>query len=262
MAGVAQLVRAPGCGSGSRRFNPGHSPHFYLFPETKMILSCKDIHRVYQQGDTPLHILKGINFNLKAGEIVALVGASGSGKSTFLHVAGLLEKPSSGEILINNKNINTLSDTELTQLRRTHLGFIYQFHHLLPEFNALENVMMPLLMGGMVKKKAQQKAEILLDKMGLSHRLSHSSKKLSGGEQQRVAIARALVHDPMILLADEPTGNLDNETATIVFTELMHMIKSQELAAVIATHDLALARKMDRIVHLHNGIVEEVTHSL
>ena len=227
-----------------------------------MILSCKEIHRVYQQGDSPLHILKGINFDLKAGEIVALVGASGSGKSTFLHVAGLLEKPSSGEVLINDQNVSALSDSDLTRLRRTHLGFIYQFHHLLPEFSALENVMMPLLMTGIPSKQAHVKAETLLEKMGLSHRLTHSPKKLSGGEQQRVAIARALVRDPTILLADEPTGNLDNETADIVFAELMHMIRNQNLAAVIATHDLALARKMDRIVHLRNGIVEEVTHTI
>jgi len=227
-----------------------------------MILSCKDIHRVYQQGDSPLHILKGINFDLKAGEIVALVGASGSGKSTFLHVAGLLEKPTSGEVLINNQNVSTLPDSELTRLRRTHLGFIYQFHHLLPEFNALENVMMPLLITGVSKKQARTKAENLLEKMGLSHRLTHSTKKLSGGEQQRVAIARALVRDPMILLADEPTGNLDNETAEIVFAELMNMIRNQNLAAVIATHDLVLAQKMDRIVHVHNGIAEEVMKPL
>ena len=237
-------------------------PTLYLLPETVMILSCKDIHRVYQQGDSPLHILKGISFDLKAGEIVALVGASGSGKSTFLHVAGLLEKPSSGDVLINDQNVSTLSDAELTGLRRTHIGFIYQFHHLLPEFSALENVMMPLLMTGIATKKARAKAEALLDKMGLAHRLSHSPKKLSGGEQQRVAIARALVRDPMILLADEPTGNLDNETADIVFTELMNMIRNDNLAAVIATHDLALARKMDRIVHLRNGIAEEVTHTI
>ncbi len=227
-----------------------------------MILSCKDIHRVYQQGDSPLHILKGISFDLKAGEIVALVGASGSGKSTFLHVAGLLEKPSSGDVIINGQNVSASSDAELTRLRRTHIGFIYQFHHLLPEFSALENVMMPLLMTGIATKQARTKAEALLDKMGLTHRLTHSPKKLSGGEQQRVAIARALIRDPVILLADEPTGNLDNETADIVFAELMNMIRNQNLAAVIATHDLALARKMDRIVHLHNGIVEEVTHTI
>jgi lipoprotein-releasing system ATP-binding protein len=235
---------------------------FYLSPEIIMILSCKDIHRVYQQGDSPLHILKGISFDLKAGEIVALVGASGSGKSTFLHVAGLLEKPSSGDVIINGQNVSASSDAELTRLRRTHIGFIYQFHHLLPEFSALENVMMPLLMTGIATKQARTKAEALLDKMGLTHRLTHSPKKLSGGEQQRVAIARALIRDPVILLADEPTGNLDNETADIVFAELMNMIRNQNLAAVIATHDLALARKMDRIVHLHNGIVEEVTHTI
>ena len=227
-----------------------------------MILSCKDIHRVYQQGDSPLHILRGINFDLKAGEIVALVGASGSGKSTFLHVAGLLEKPSSGDVVIDGQNVSASPDSELTRLRRTNIGFIYQFHHLLPEFSALENVMMPLLMTGMATKQARTKAEALLDKMGLTHRLTHSPKKLSGGEQQRVAIARALVRDPLILLADEPTGNLDNETADIVFAELMNMIQSQNLAAVIATHDLVLARKMDRIVHLRNGIVEEVTHTI
>ena len=190
-----------------------------------------------------------------------IIGPNGSGKSTFLHVAGLLEKPSSGDVLINNQSVCALPDSELTRLRRTHLGFIYQFHHLLPEFSALENVMMPLLMTGIPTKQARSKAETLLGKMNLSHRLSHPPKKLSGGEQQRVAIARALVRDPMILLADEPTGNLDNETADIVFAELMNMIRTQNLAAVIATHDLALARKMDRIVHLHNGIVEEVTNT-
>lgn len=224
-----------------------------------MILNCKDIHRLYQQGDSPLHILKGINFQLKAGEIVALVGASGSGKSTFLHVAGLLEKTSSGTVMIDDIEVNTLSDSELTQLRRSHLGFIYQFHHLLPEFTALENVMMPLLMAGISTKIATAKAEELLCKIGLGHRLMHSPKKLSGGEQQRVAIARALVREPKILLADEPTGNLDNDTAETVFVELMHMIRNQNLAAIIATHDLALAKKMDRIVHLHNGIIDEVT---
>ncbi|MDP3372367.1 MAG: ABC transporter ATP-binding protein [Candidatus Paracaedibacteraceae bacterium] len=224
-----------------------------------MILSCNDIHRAYQQGDTTLHILKGINFNLKAGEIVALIGASGSGKSTFLQIAGLLEKPSSGIVEIDGQNIINFNDSELTKLRRSHLGFIYQFHHLLPEFSALENVMIPLLMTGISKRIAQSKAEVLLDKIGLSHRLTHSTKKLSGGEQQRIAIARALVRDPKILLADEPTGNLDNDTANTVFTQLMHMIRTQNLAAIIATHDLALAKKMDRIVHLHNGIIEEVT---
>jgi lipoprotein-releasing system ATP-binding protein len=226
-----------------------------------MILSCKDINRIYQQGDSSLHILKDISFSLKAGEIVALVGASGSGKSTFLHVAGLLEKPTSGEIFISDKPVHSLSDADLTKLRRTHIGFVYQFHHLLPEFTALENVMMPLLMAGVKTKQAQEKATALLSKVGLSHRFNHSPKKLSGGEQQRVAIARALVTDPLILLADEPTGNLDNDTADIVFNELMQMIRGQNLAAIIATHDLALAHKMDRIVHLHNGIVKEITHT-
>ena len=262
MAGVAQLVRALGCGSRSRRFDPGHSPHapficFGIF----MIFQCRDVHQVYQQGDAPLHILKGINFSLNAGEIVALVGASGSGKSTFLHLAGLLEKPSSGHITIHEHAVGVLNNTDLTTLRRTHIGFIYQFHHLLSEFTSLENVMMPLIIAGISPKIAREKAILFLEKMRLSHRLNHSPKKLSGGEQQRVAIARALIHEPTLLLADEPTGNLDDTTSAMVFDELMQLIRTQKLSALIATHDLELALKMDRIVRLHNGVLEEVAHA-
>ncbi len=226
-----------------------------------MVLTVKNIHRTYKQGDMQLEVLKGINFQLKAGEIVALVGASGSGKSTFLHSAGLLEKVSSGEICFNDIKISHLSDAELTKLRLTQLGFVYQFHHLLPEFSTIENVMIPLVIAGIKKTQAKEKAAVMLGKLGMSHRLNHSPQKLSGGEQQRVAIARALVNNPSILFADEPTGNLDNETADIVFTELMSLIRVQKLAAIIATHDLTLASKMDRIVHLHHGVIEEVKHN-
>ena len=225
-----------------------------------MVFQCRDVHRVYQQGDAPLHILKGIDFTLNAGEVVALVGASGSGKSTFLHVAGLLEKPSSGDVFIHGQNIATLNESALTMMRRKHLGFIYQFHHLLSEFTSLENVMLPLIINGISQKAAREKAITFLDKMGLSHRLNHSPKKLSGGEQQRVAIARALVHGPTLLLADEPTGNLDDTTSSYVFDELIQLIRNQKLAALIATHDLELASKMDRIVRLHNGVLEKVVH--
>jgi lipoprotein-releasing system ATP-binding protein len=223
-----------------------------------MILNCSSIHQYYKQGDDNIHILKGIDFKLDPGEIVALVGSSGSGKSTFLHVAGLLEAPTSGTVTIDGQSFapSKTSSKILTDIRRTHIGFIYQFHHLLPEFTALENVMLPLILQKISKKVARDKAAALLEKMGLIHRLNHLPPTLSGGEQQRVAIARAIIHSPKILLADEPTGNLDNETATMVFEQLLHLIREHNLAALIATHDTALAGRMDRTLHLNSGVLK------
>jgi lipoprotein-releasing system ATP-binding protein len=222
-----------------------------------MILKLNHIHQVYQQGEESLHVLKGIDITLKAGEIVALVGSSGSGKSTLLHIAGLLETPSKGEVIIDDQSVKTLNERARTRLRGQSIGFIYQFHHLLPEFTALENVMMPLLINK--TPKAQILATDMLNRMGLGHRLSHRPNKLSGGEQQRVAIARALIHHPKILLADEPTGNLDDETSDYVFKELINLIREENVCALIATHDLDLASKMDRALRLHNGVLEEVS---
>jgi lipoprotein-releasing system ATP-binding protein len=235
-----------------------------------MILSCNSIHQFYNQGEGRLEILKSVNFSLKAGEIVGLVGPSGSGKSTFLHIAGLLEQPSSGRIEIDGtevcnydaNGILSKNNKSVNQLRLNYIGFIYQFHHLLSEFTALENVMLPLILSGVSKSKACKKATVALSKMGLSHRLTHLPNKLSGGEQQRVAIARALINDPKILLADEPTGNLDNDTAKMVFDELLHLIRDLKLGALIATHDLTLASKMDRVVRLSGGILEDITSHL
>ncbi len=266
MAGVAQSVRAPGCGSGGRRFNSGHSPHFskallkaillkrngaLLF----MILQCQSIYQSYVQGDQTVNVLHDISLSLMQGQITGLVGSSGSGKSTLLHILGLLDTAKSGTVIIGDHIIDCARDQskQRTAIRKTHIGFIYQFHHLLPQFTALENVMMPLILAGLSKANAAQKSKAILENVGLGHRLSHQPHALSGGEQQRVAIARALVHEPKLILADEPTGNLDNETADIVFALLMEQIKTQNVAAIIATHDLSLASQMDTCLRLHNG---------
>lgn len=218
-------------------------------------LELQKITRVFQQGDTELQILCGVNLTVKSGEIVALLGPSGSGKSTLLQIAGLLESPTSGSVLMNNISCQTLDDEQRTLLRRQYIGFVYQFHHLLPEFSALENVMLPQFIGGVDRATAKARAEQLLLKMGLSHRLEHRPQKLSGGEQQRVAIARALANKPKILLADEPTGNLDSQTSEKVFNEMLSLVRETGLSAIVATHNLELANKMDRIIRLNDGIL-------
>ncbi len=218
-------------------------------------MQLKNISRVYGTGDTQLNVLKDINLTLNKGEIVALTGPSGSGKSTLLHIAGLLDTPSSGNIVVNDKNIATLSDAKRTILRQSTIGFVYQSHLLLPDFNALENVMLPQLIAGISPKMAQNRAIELLQMVGLSHRLKHRSGQLSGGEQQRVAIARALANAPLLLLADEPTGNLDPKTADTVFDMLLSIVKETKMAALIATHNPELARKMDRQIHVADGII-------
>ena len=220
-----------------------------------IILEIKNLTKTFTQGSEVLDVLRGINLSLQAGEIVALVGSSGSGKSTLLHIAGLLDKPTDGEITLNGLDVLDLSEKKRAQQRRENIGFVYQFHHLLPEFSALENVMMPLIIQGRPTKEATQEAEKLLKTVNLLPRASHRPSRLSGGEQQRVAILRALIGSPKVLLADEPTGNLDVDTSALVFEELVSLVRTHKIGALIATHDLELAKKMDRIVYLDHGLL-------
>jgi len=213
-------------------------------------LSLKNITRTYLQGDNRITPLENFSMEIKAGESVALVGPSGSGKTTLLQIAGLLDNPTSGEVMIAGKDMSKANDAVRTMARREHLGFVYQFHHLLPEFTALENVMLPQMIAGVPREEASAKAAELLTSLGLFARVSHRPAKLSGGEQQRVAIARALANDPSLLLADEPTGNLDPHTSTQVFDMFLNLAKERGLALLVATHNMELARRMDRIVSL------------
>ncbi|MBW8283676.1 MAG: ABC transporter ATP-binding protein [Rhizobium sp.] len=219
------------------------------------VLSLSGIDRHYGQGETILSILKGADFSLRSGETVALVAPSGTGKSTLLHVAGLLEHPDAGEVTLGGIACQDLSDERRTAMRRHSVGFVYQFHHLLPEFSALENIMMPQLIAGLSREEARERASQLLDYMRIGHRGEHRPAELSGGEQQRVAIARAVANAPLVLLADEPTGNLDPETASYVFSALEALVRQSGLAALIATHNHELARRMDRCVTLVDGKV-------
>ena len=219
----------------------------------KPLLNVTGLSKSFSQGGESLTILNDAKFSIEAGEIVALVGPSGAGKSTLLQLVGLLDRPSAGEIEISVQNASALRDRAKTKMREEMLGFVYQFHYLLPEFTALENVVIPQMIAGKTKKAAQDHAKDLLDKMGLSHRLEHRPARLSGGEQQRVAIARALANDPKILLADEPTGNLDPETSETVFTMLVDLVRESGIGALVATHNMRLAEQMDRILELKSG---------
>jgi lipoprotein-releasing system ATP-binding protein len=221
-------------------------------------LELAGIKRIYRQGGLELTVLNGIDLALWPGELVALVGPSGAGKSTLLHLAGLLERPDAGEVRIAGDECGSLSDERRTLLRRATLGFVYQFHHLLPEFSALENVMIPQMIAGVSRSMARDKAARLLRRVGLGERLGHRPARLSGGEQQRVAIVRALANDPKVLLADEPTGNLDHATAESVMATLIEVARATGLAALIATHNLDLARRLDRIVALEDGRLKAV----
>ena len=223
----------------------------------KTALRLSNVERTYGQGEMSLSILKQANFELKSGEIVALVAPSGTGKSTLLHLAGLLEHPAAGEVFIAGTPCGGLSDEHRTSIRRSDIGFVYQFHHLLPEFTALENIMMPQLIAGLPQSEARQRAAQLLDYMRIGHRADHRPSELSGGEQQRVAIARAVANAPLLLLADEPTGNLDPETASYVFDALEALVRQSGLAAMIATHNHDLAARMDRRVTLQDGKIVE-----
>ena len=217
------------------------------------LIELVNIHRAFWQGGERLNILNGVDLSVKPGETISLVGPSGSGKSTLLHIAGLLEKPDDGEIHILNKNVSSLSDKKLTQIRNQKLGFIYQYHYLLSEFSALENIMLPQLIAGKKRGIARERAITLLSSLNLGDRIYHRPYQLSGGEQQRVAIGRALANDPQIILADEPTGNLDFENAEAVFSMLLKQSRQAGVAAIIATHNLELAKKLDRIFLIENG---------
>ena len=216
------------------------------------------VERRYHQGETTLEILSHADFAVWAGQSVALIGPSGAGKSTLLHIAGLLEHPDGGEVFIEGIPTSTLSDTERTRIRRNEIGFVYQFHHLLGEFSALENVLLPQMIRGLSRNEAKRRATELLSYLGLKDRLSHRPAELSGGEQQRVAIARAVANAPRILLADEPTGNLDPRTASHVFQALAQLVRASGLAAIIATHNRDIAARMDRRVTLKDGQVVEM----
>jgi lipoprotein-releasing system ATP-binding protein len=222
------------------------------------ILKIDNVSRHYGDGEARLDILKEASFTMRKGEMIGLVAPSGTGKSTLLHLAGLLERPDGGNVIVNGKDCGALPDSERTAIRRSEIGFVYQFHHLLPEFSAAENVMMPQMIAGLGRKEARERAGQLLDYLRVGHRGSHRPAELSGGEQQRVAIARAVANAPLILLADEPTGNLDPGTAHYVFDALEALVRQSGLAALIATHNHELAARMDRRVTLEEGKVVEL----
>jgi lipoprotein-releasing system ATP-binding protein len=217
------------------------------------LLKVEGLSKTFHQGEKSLLIFNQLNLRVEPGEIVALVGPSGAGKSTFLQMVGLLDRPSSGRIFINGQEACALGETERTKLRREFIGFVYQFHYLQPEFSALENVVIPQMIAGKKKSDAMAHAQSLLSTLGLSERLDHRPARLSGGEQQRVAIARALANNPSLLLADEPTGNLDPQTSADVFEMLLNLVRKSGLGAIIATHNIDLADQMDRVLELKNG---------
>jgi lipoprotein-releasing system ATP-binding protein len=217
------------------------------------VLDVRGLRRVYQTGQGPLEVLRGADVQVRPGEVVGLVGPSGSGKSSLLHAAGLLEHPTAGEIRIDGRDCGALNDRARTRIRLETIGFVYQFHHLLPEFSALDNVAMPILMAGGRRRAAVARARQLLEELGLAERLDHQPAQLSGGEQQRVAVARALANSPRLLLADEPTGNLDPATSEAVFQSLHDLVRRTGVAALIATHNLGMIRHMDRVLTLRDG---------
>lgn len=222
---------------------------------SKAVLQAVDVRRDYAAGDGPLHVLRGVDFTLQAGEMVALVGPSGAGKSTLLHICGLLDAPSSGQLMLGGRDVGALDDQQRTLARRTQIGFVYQFHHLLPEFTALENVMMPQLIAEKSPREAKAWAEDLLSRVGLSQRLTHRPAQLSGGEQQRVAICRALANRPQLLIADEPTGNLDPQTGGQIFALFRDLARATGVTTLMATHNMDLARQADRTLTLDAGRV-------
>ena len=221
------------------------------------VLALRAVVRSFVQGGVRLDVLRGVSLNVNKGEMVALVGHSGSGKSTLLQIAGLLERPDTGHVIIDGKDCGRLGDDERSHVRRAALGFVYQYHHLLPEFSALENVILPQMIAGRHKTEARRRALELLGALGLEGRTSHRPARLSGGEQQRVALARAVANNPKVLLADEPTGNLDHDTADSVFAQLRKLIEVAGIGALVATHNLELAARMDRVLTLENGVVAQ-----
>lgn len=224
-----------------------------------LLLSLSGVRQSYGDGDGAVHVLKGAGLSVSKGEIVAMIAPSGAGKSTLLHICGLLERPICGEVAIAGQSTTGLSDRQRTLLRRYRIGYVYQFHHLLPEFSALENVMMPQLIAGQSDRQAKERGLELLEVMGIAHRRDHRPGELSGGEQQRVAIARAAANRPSVVLADEPTGNLDPATSDVVFAALSDLVKRHDAAAIIATHNHDLARRADRIVTIQDGTIVPAT---
>lgn len=223
--------------------------------EPEFLFQTRGLKKVYSQGGKDLTVLHDVDLAIRPGEVVALVGPSGAGKSTFLQMIGLLDQPTSGQIIMHGYDITSATDKERTQLRREFIGFIYQFHYLQPEFSALENVILPQLIAGRDYRISRNRAEKILERLGLAERLHHRPARLSGGEQQRVAFARALANKPSLLLADEPTGNLDPETSDIVFNEMLELARNTGIGAIVATHNLDLAQRMDRILLLQNGTI-------
>ncbi|MFM2659349.1 lipoprotein-releasing ABC transporter ATP-binding protein LolD [Vibrio chagasii] len=221
-------------------------------------LQCNDIRKTYREGSLDTEVLKGVSFEIEKGELVSIIGTSGSGKSTLLHILGALDDASAGSVSFLGQDLAKLSSNKQAKLRNQHLGFVYQFHHLLSDFSALENVAMPLLIGGEKPAKAKQEAQLLLDKVGLSHRVDHRPSELSGGERQRVAIARALVNKPALVLADEPTGNLDHNTAVSIYDLMRELNREYDTAFLVVTHDGELAGKMDRQLHMQDGLLVNV----
>ena len=226
-------------------------------PRSLPVLRLERLERSYTQGSRRIDVLRRTSGSFYAGETVALLGPSGAGKSTLLHIAGLLERPDKGSVVINGLDCGSLSDKEQTRIRRMEVGFVYQFHHLLPEFSALENVVLPQLILGLTRDQAETRGKEILKSLGLEERWDHRPAQLSGGEQQRVAIARAVANDPKVLLADEPTGNLDPPTAERVFEQLLKLVRQSGVAAVVATHNLDLAARMDRTLRLMDGVLIE-----
>ena len=223
------------------------------------VLRLVDLQRVFHQGSREIHVLAGASVDIWPGQCVALVGPSGSGKSTLLHIAGLLETPDAGHVVVAGRDCAAMDDHDRTLVRRAEMGFIYQFHQLLPEFSALENVAIPQMILGRSRREGEERARKLLASLGLGDRLDHRPAQLSGGEQQRTAICRALANRPRLILADEPTGNLDPRTSELVFHELITLFRSEGVAALIATHNLELARRMDRVVVLDSGVLVEIS---
>ncbi|WP_374578139.1 ABC transporter ATP-binding protein [Phenylobacterium sp.] len=221
------------------------------------VLSIRGLRRTYRSGDKTLTVLNGVDLDVRPGEIVGLIGPSGSGKSSLLHAAGLLEHPDAGQIIVEGRDCSNLSDRQRTRVRLATVGFVYQAHHLLAEFTALDNVALPQMIAGRSRKAARARASELLSSLGLAERVDHQPAQMSGGEQQRVAIARALANAPRLLLADEPTGNLDPHTSSAVFESLYALARQEGVAALVATHNLDLARHMDRVVALKDGHLEE-----
>lgn len=226
------------------------------------VIQCHNLAKKFADGSLETDVLRNVNLSVNKGDRLAIVGSSGSGKSTLLHLLGGLDEPTSGSVEIHGQDINTLSVNALSKLRNQSLGFVYQFHHLLPEFTALENVAIPLVIGGLNPKIAHQQAEDLLSKVGLSHRLIHKPSELSGGERQRAALARALITQPDCLLADEPTGNLDHRTAQAIFNLILELNESLGTALIIVTHDPQLASQMDRVLTLQDGTLEDLKSSV